>query len=109
MVRDLRQGGQAPCLDAVPRQPEPTVAALDDHIVPIVVEELGGDPARRRMREGPEIADPAVDVKLAIGGDTQQTVKAVCPRVVVPLSVALRPSAAVVTSQRLGEKGANSI
>src|SRR5262249_62132586 len=38
------------------------------------------------MREGPEIADPAVDVELAVRGDPQQTVEPVRSGIVVALA-----------------------
>src|SRR5262245_62537226 len=73
----LRRRGETAGLVAVPGQPAPAVAALDDGVVPIVVEKLRRHARRGRVREGAEIADTSVDVELAVRRDAQEAVKAV--------------------------------
>ncbi len=57
---------EAAGLRAVPRQSEPAVAALDDHVLPRDIQQVGRNARRCRMRVGAEIADAGVDVQLAV-------------------------------------------
>jgi hypothetical protein len=58
------------------------IAALDDALLPVVLQRLGRDPGGARMRERAEIADAGMDMKDAVRRDATQTVEAVearCP------------------------------
>src|SRR5205807_9141803 len=73
----LRRGGEAAGLVAVPGQPAPAVATLDDGVVPAVVEHFRRDARRGRVRVGAEIAHTRVDVELAVRRDAQEAIEAV--------------------------------
>ncbi len=70
----------------VPRQVLTRVAALDDAILPIVLERLGCNARSARVRERAQVADTGVDVQLAVGRDTHETVKATEPGRVIRLA-----------------------
>src|SRR5690606_949776 len=69
--------GVAAELTDVPRQVLAAVAALDDAVLPVVLQHLGGDARRARVRERAEIADAGVNVELAVRRDAHQAVEAV--------------------------------
>ena len=73
----LGRGGEAAGLVGVPGQAAAGVAALDDHIVPVVVEHVGRDPRGPRVGVGAEIADAGMDVQLAVRRDAHHAVEAV--------------------------------
>src|SRR5690606_13005342 len=72
-----RERGVAAELTDVPRQVLAAVAALDDAVLPVVLQHLGGDARRARVRERAEIADAGVNVELAVRRDAHQAVEAV--------------------------------
>ncbi len=67
--------GVAAELPDVPRQMLARVAALDDAVLPIVLEGFGGNACRARVRERSQIADAGMNMELAVQRDANETVE----------------------------------
>ena len=65
----LGRGREAAGLVGVPGQAAAAVAALDDHVVPVVVQHIRRNTGGRRVGVGAEIADAGMDVQLAVRRD----------------------------------------